>query len=136
VDVEVVIVLGVGDCRLETFLYVMSDALARKFEIGERLRNLLAADELCQQVQLLRAHAQHAGHRLGFVVGERTLTALLAHDASPRLTTRRRPVPEPQPRRRPRQARLWTAWPCDRTNVRRTSASGRIPRICGRPFPR
>ena len=49
VDIEIVVVLGVGDGALEALLHVASDALARELEIGERRRDLLAADELAQQ---------------------------------------------------------------------------------------
>src|ERR1700675_5204181 len=91
VDVEIVIVLGVGDRRFQALAHVAGDTLAREFEIGERGRNLLAADELRQEVELLRADPQHAGNRLGLGVGERALALFLAHaKTSPRLTTRRR----------------------------------------------
>src|SRR4029077_21050676 len=46
VDVEIVIVLGVGDRRFQALANVARDALAREFEIGQRGRHLLAADEL------------------------------------------------------------------------------------------
>ena len=70
-------------------------------------RDLLAADELRQQVQLLRADPQHAGDRLGLVVGERALALLLAHRHLSRLTTRRRPA-------RPARRRAAAAAPPDR----------------------
>ena len=79
VDVEVVIVFRIGDRRFQALAHVAGDALAREFEIGERGRDLLAADELRQKVQLLRADPQHAGDRLGLVVGERALALFLAH---------------------------------------------------------
>ena len=69
VDVEIVIVLRIGDRRFQALAHVAGNALAREFEIGKRGRNLLAADELRQEVQLLRAHPQHAGDGLGLVVG-------------------------------------------------------------------
>jgi len=40
VDVEIVIVLGVGDRRFQAFAHVARDALARKLKIGERGRQL------------------------------------------------------------------------------------------------
>src|ERR1700683_2240476 len=61
VDIEVVIVLRVRDRRFQAFANVAGDALARKFEIGERGRDLLATDQLRQKVQLLRAYAHNAG---------------------------------------------------------------------------
>src|ERR1700691_2079457 len=69
VDIEVVIVLRVRDRRFQTLANVAGDALARKFEIGERGRDLLAADQLRQKVQLLRAYAQRAGDGHRLVVG-------------------------------------------------------------------
>ena len=79
VDVEVVIVLRIGDRQFQALAHVARDALAREFEIGERGRHFLAADELRQQIELLRTDPQHAGDRLGLVVGERPLALLLAH---------------------------------------------------------
>jgi hypothetical protein len=40
-----VVVLSIGDGRLERFLNVLGDALARKGEIGQRAVDLLAADQ-------------------------------------------------------------------------------------------
>src|ERR1700728_618344 len=83
VDVEIVIILGVGDRRFQALAHVTRDALAREFEIGERGRHLLAADKLRQKIELLRTHAQHAGHRLGLGIRKRALAFLLAHKSSP-----------------------------------------------------
>src|ERR1700683_2915437 len=52
VDIEVVIVLGVGDRRLQALADIPGATLAGKFKIGKRHRNLFAANELRQQVQL------------------------------------------------------------------------------------
>src|SRR5262249_42898008 len=79
VDVGLVIVFRICDRRLQPLEYVLGDALARELEIGFRSRDLLAADQLGQQVELLRAHAQHPGDRLRLVLGERAGMALLAH---------------------------------------------------------
>src|SRR5450432_627224 len=68
VDVEVVIVLGVGDRRFQALLDVDRDPLARKLQVGERSRCLPAADQLRDQIKLLRADPQHPGDRLGLVV--------------------------------------------------------------------
>src|SRR5215510_5230905 len=118
VDVELVVVLGVGDRRLQALAHVLGDSLARELEIGERRRDLLAADQLGQQVELLRAHAQHLGDRLRLVLGERAGMALLAHVLTS-LT--------------PRPAR---AWPCGRPSGRGTYGSARTRRTCDRPSPR
>src|SRR5262249_18354419 len=85
VDVEIMVVLRIGDRRLQALAHVTRDPLAREFEIGERHRHLLAADQLRDKVELLRAHPQHAGDRLGFVVGEAPWALLLAHRISPQL---------------------------------------------------
>jgi len=89
VDVEIVIVLRIGDRGFETFAHVAGDALAREFEVGERGRDLLAADKLGEKVELLRADPQHAGNRLRLGVGQRALALFFAHECSPRLTMRR-----------------------------------------------
>ena len=99
VDVEIVIVLRIGDRRFQALAHVAGDALAREFEIGERGRYFLAANELRQQIELLRADPQHAGNRLGLVVGERALALFLAHRCSPGLT-----MPRPPPRQPARAA--------------------------------
>ncbi len=76
------IVLRVGDRALEGLLDVEGDALAGKFEIGESPINLLAANQLRQKIELLRADPQHPRDRLGFVVFQRALRFLLGHDQS------------------------------------------------------
>src|SRR5205807_198127 len=43
VDVEVVVVLGIGDRRLQAFLDIARDALARKLRVGENSPNLCPA---------------------------------------------------------------------------------------------
>src|SRR5665648_285419 len=79
VDIEVVIVLGVGNGRLQRLLHVLGDALTRKSQIGERAIDLLAPDQLGKQVELLRAHANVPGHGLRLAVFERALALRLAH---------------------------------------------------------
>ena len=70
VDVEAVVVLGVGDRALQRLLHVEGDALARELQIGERALDLLAANELGQKIELLRRDAQHARDGLGLVFRE------------------------------------------------------------------
>jgi len=41
VDIEVVVVLGIGDRRFQALLDVDSDPLARKLQVGERSRAFL-----------------------------------------------------------------------------------------------
>ena len=38
INIEIMVVLSIRNRALETFLHVSSDALARKFKIGERAR--------------------------------------------------------------------------------------------------
>src|SRR4051794_30251094 len=113
VDLEVMVVLGVGDRRFQTLLDVDRDPLARELQVGKRRRGLAAADQLRHEVQLLRADAKHAGDRLGLVIGERAFAAGFAH----------RIVLKP-------------SWLSCRPNGHGRSGSARTRRTCGRPFPR
>jgi hypothetical protein len=78
VDVEFVIVFRVRDRRLQALANVLRDALARKFQIGERGRDLLAADQARDEIELLRADPERPGDRLGLVVSEPSLVRFLA----------------------------------------------------------
>src|SRR5262249_2756038 len=104
-------------------------ALARELETGERGRDLLAADERGEKIELLRRDPQHAGDRLGLVLGEAALALAFAHGF---VLTRSRPV-APTGRA---PARWSCALPCGQPSARRTGAWGRTRRTCGRPFPR
>jgi hypothetical protein len=79
VHVEVVVVLGVRDGAFEALADLRGDPLARELEIGERSRDLLAADHLRDQVELLRGNAEHPGDGLGLVVRKRAGGSDLAH---------------------------------------------------------
>src|SRR5580704_5658449 len=79
VDVEIVVVLGIGDRRFERLPDLGRDPLSREFEVGERGRDLLAADELGEKIELLRADAQHADGRFGLVVGKAPRVGFLGH---------------------------------------------------------
>ena len=81
VDVEFVIVFGVGDRRLQALAHVAGDTLAREFKIGQCGRDLLAADELRDKIELLRAHADEPRDRFRLVVFQHALAWLLAHYA-------------------------------------------------------
>src|SRR5205085_1125777 len=54
VDIELVVVLGIGDRRLQYLPHILRDAAAREGQFGDRLRGVLAADHLRDQVQLAR----------------------------------------------------------------------------------
>jgi len=60
VNIQVMVVLCIGDRRLQTFLYVDCDTLLREGQIVQRFFDLLAANKRSQQVQLLRRGLQHA----------------------------------------------------------------------------
>src|SRR3984957_14307557 len=83
VDIEVVVVLGIGDRRFQALLDVDSNPLARKLQIGKRCRSLPAADQLRDKIKLLRAHPQHPGDRLGLVIREAPFALWFAHRLSP-----------------------------------------------------
>src|SRR5271166_6920645 len=81
VNIEIVIILGVGDRRFQAFAHVAGNALTRELKIGEGGRHLLAANELREQIELLRAYPQHAGDRFRLIIGQRTFARLLAHSS-------------------------------------------------------
>src|ERR1700694_6183673 len=80
VDVEVVVVLRIGNRRFQAFAHVSRDALARELEIRQRRRDLLAADQRRDQVELLRRDPQHTAHRLGLALAEAAYA--LAHGST------------------------------------------------------
>src|SRR6516162_7400682 len=53
VNIEIMVVLSVGDRRFQALAYLTRHALAREFEVCKRGCHLLAADELGEQVELL-----------------------------------------------------------------------------------
>src|SRR5690606_41876100 len=57
VDVEVVVVFGVRNGRIQNLADVGGDALAAEFKLVQRLLNRQTADRCGHQVQLLRADA-------------------------------------------------------------------------------
>src|SRR4029077_11973801 len=115
VDIELMVVLRVRDRAFETFAYIRRDALSRKLEIGKRGRDLLAADELRDEVQLLRPTADHALHGLGFVIREGARTCGFSHVSL---------------------SSLIVAWLSCRRRGRGRYASARTRRICAPPSPR
>jgi len=83
VDIEIVIVLGIGDGRFQALLDVDRNPLARELQIGKGSRSLPAADQLRDKIKLLRADPQHAGDRLGLVIREAPFRALVCSSLSP-----------------------------------------------------
>ena len=70
VNVEIVIVFSVCDRALKDLADIECNALARELKISERCLNLLAADELGQEVELLRLNAHGAQNGLRLVILE------------------------------------------------------------------
>ena len=60
VDIELVIVLGIGDRSLQHLLDVAGDAAVREGQFGQRRATHLAADRLGDEIELARAGAQPA----------------------------------------------------------------------------
>src|SRR5215471_12427753 len=89
VDVGIMIVLRIRNRGFQALAYVLGDALAREFQVRESGLHLLAADELRNQVEFLRADAQHAGDGFGLVVRKTARMCGLAH-LVPRLGGARR----------------------------------------------
>ena len=69
--------LAIADSSV--FLTALGDALARELQVGERRRDLLAADQARHEVELLRAHPNRAGNRSRLVVLELARGLWLAH---------------------------------------------------------
>src|SRR5205085_11816491 len=79
VDIELMIVLGVGDRRLQYLFDVLRNAAPREGQLGDRRRRVLTADRLRNEVQLLRADAKRAQKGGSLGIGEAALGRLLAH---------------------------------------------------------
>ena len=104
VDIELVVVLGVGDRRLQYLPDLVRDATAREGQLGDGLCRVLAADRLRYQVQLPWADADGAQKGRGLGVVEPAFGGWLAQ-ISPLASARSRPP------RHVRRARLSPAWP-------------------------
>src|SRR5205814_6176791 len=82
VDVEIVVVLGVGDGRVQRLADVLGDALLGEGELVDGRGRLLAADGGGHEVELARADADGAQHGLGLVVRLAAGSGRLAHEDS------------------------------------------------------
>jgi len=80
VDIEIVVVLGIGDGRFENLLYLAGNPALRELKFGQSRFAVLAANDAGDQVELLRADSHLLGIGHGFVVGNRTRSGFLAHD--------------------------------------------------------
>src|SRR6266550_7220098 len=79
IDVEIVVVLGVGDGRVQSLPDVLGDALLGEGELVDGRRRLLAADGGGHEVELAWADADGAQHGLGLVVRLAAGSGWLAH---------------------------------------------------------
>src|SRR5215470_8361022 len=82
VDIELMVIFGVGDCRLQNLPDIARDAAMRKGQFCECGRGRLAADCLGDEVELARArpHSPHRRGSLGF--GEPAFGGWLTHVSS------------------------------------------------------
>src|SRR5215469_10770216 len=79
VDIELVVVLRIGDRRLQHLLHIVGDAPTAESELGDRRLRGLAADHRRDQVELARADADRALEGRRLIVGEPALGGWLAH---------------------------------------------------------
>src|SRR3954447_15334836 len=79
VDVEIVVVLGIGDRRGEHLADIDGHRLGREGEDVESVLGLLAADELSDEVELLGRAADLRADRQRLVVGDLAGGCCLAH---------------------------------------------------------
>ena len=79
IDVQVMVVFGIGDGRLQRLLDDAGDALLRKSQNIQGAFDLLAADLLRHQVQLARGDADVAGNGHRLMVRQYARASLLAH---------------------------------------------------------
>jgi len=83
VHVEVVVVFGIGDGGLKTFLHVNRDPLFGEGQVRERTFHLLAANEASNEVQFLRRRLEHAQFCTCFIVGHAAGIFILTHGLFP-----------------------------------------------------
>src|SRR6185369_463216 len=86
VDVEIVVVLGVGDRAREHLLCVAGHRLLREGENVQRLLGLAAADQRRDEVELLRRTTDRGSDGQRLVVGDAAGSFLLAHYRLPFLS--------------------------------------------------
>ena len=86
IDVELMVVLGVGDRALQRLLHLLCDAALGERQRRDRLRRRLVADQPRHQVELARRDAQVRHDRLRLGVGDAARMTGLAHDRLARLS--------------------------------------------------
>src|SRR5688572_990982 len=79
VDVEIVVVLGIGDRRGEHLLHVPRHRLGRESKDAERFFRFLAADQTGDEIELLRRTADLPANGERLVLGDPAGSLLLAH---------------------------------------------------------
>jgi hypothetical protein len=79
VDIELMVVLGIGDRRFQRLTHGLRDAALAEGQRGDRLAGRLVADQTRDQIQLTRADTQIAERALRFVIREQAGMFWLAH---------------------------------------------------------
>ena len=79
VHIQVVVVFGIGDGRLQGLLDHAGNALLRKGELVESTVHFLAADLLRHQVQLAGRDADVAGNRHRLMVAKHARARFFTH---------------------------------------------------------
>ena len=86
IDVELMVVLGVGDRALQRLLHLLRDAALGEGQRRHRLLRRLVADQPGHQVELARRDTQVRHDRLRLGVGDAARMIGLAHDRLARLS--------------------------------------------------
>ena len=79
IDIEIVIVLGIGDCGLEHLLHLPRHALLREAEFVQRRFRPQAADRLRNKIELARGDADVRADGLRLGIGQNARACFLAH---------------------------------------------------------
>src|SRR3954451_23285341 len=86
VDIEVVVVLGIGDRGREHLVNVLGHRLGRELQDVQRFLDLAAADQARDQVELARRAANGVADGQRFLVADLTGCNRLAHQRLPFLS--------------------------------------------------
>src|SRR4029079_10705675 len=86
IDVEVMVVLGIGHGRSEDLANVVGHSLGREFQDVERLLDPLAPDHLRDEVELARRPTDGVANRERFLLADLAGSCWLAHQRLPFLS--------------------------------------------------
>ena len=79
VDVEIVVVFGVGDGRGQNLAHIVCHSLSREFQNVERVFSFLATDQRGNEAKLLSRTTNGCAHCQCFIVGDATGCGCLTH---------------------------------------------------------